>query len=50
LLCVFKFFLTFVTIWALSRPEKIDFYLLGFSELFQSVMFSSLLMIAFLWH
>lgn len=39
-----------LVIWLLSRPEKIDFYLLGFSELFQSVMFSSLLMIAFLWH
>lgn len=36
-------------LWALSRPKKIDFYLLGFSELFQSVTFSSLLMIAFLW-
>ena len=35
--------------WALSRPRKIDFYLLGFSELLQSVTFSSLLMIAFLW-
>ncbi len=35
--------------WALSRPARIDFYALGFSELFQSVMFSSLLMISFLW-
>lgn len=35
--------------WALSRPKKIDFYMLGFSELFQSVTFTSLLMIAFLW-
>lgn len=38
-----------LVVWALSRPRKIDFYLLGFSELFQSVTFSSLLMIAFLW-
>jgi YwiC-like protein len=38
-----------LVVWALSRPKKIDFYFLGFSELFQSVTFSSLLMIAFLW-
>ena len=35
--------------WTLSRPSKIDFYMLGFSELFQSVLFSSLLIIAFVW-
>ncbi|MGE5321366.1 MAG: YwiC-like family protein [Actinomycetota bacterium] len=36
-------------VWAMSRPAKIDFYLLGFSELFQSVLFSCLLVIAFIW-
>jgi len=36
-------------VWAMSRPGKIDFYLLGFSELFQSVLFSSLLVAAFMW-
>jgi uncharacterized membrane protein len=36
-------------VWTLSRPGKIDFYALGFSELFQSVLFSSLLAIAFVW-
>lgn len=36
-------------VWAMSRPGKIDFYLLGFSELFQSVLFSCLLVIAFIW-
>lgn len=38
-----------LVVWTLSRPEKIDFYLLGFSELFQSMLFSSLLIIAFVW-
>ncbi len=35
-------------VWSASEPEKIDFHLLGFSELFQSVLFSSLLLCGFL--
>jgi YwiC-like protein len=36
-------------IWTLRRPQKIDFYALGFSELFQSVLFTCLLIVSFLW-
>lgn len=35
--------------WALSAPKKLDVFSLGFSELFQSVLFNSLLTAAFLW-
>ncbi len=35
-------------VWTASEPVKIDFHLLGFSELFQSVLFSSLLLCGFL--
>lgn len=36
--------------WALSGPKKLDVFSLGFSELFQSVLFNSLLTAAFLLH
>jgi hypothetical protein len=36
-------------VWTLSPAAKINFFALGFSELFQSVTFSSLLVIAFIW-
>jgi hypothetical protein len=38
-----------LVVWTLRQPKKIDFVALGFSELFQSVLFSFLLMLAFLW-
>lgn len=39
-----------VFVWAVSRPSKINFYKLGFSELLQSVVFTSLLIAAFMLH
>lgn len=36
-------------VWTISQPAKTDFYALGFSELFQSVLFSSLLILSFIW-
>lgn len=38
-----------LAVWAMSQPARIDFYALGFSELFQSVLFSSLLIVSFVW-
>lgn len=35
-------------VWTAARPRKIDFHLLGFSELFQNVLFAGLLATAFL--
>jgi hypothetical protein len=35
-------------VWTASKPERVDFHVLGFSELFQSVLFSSLLLCGFL--
>jgi hypothetical protein len=37
-----------IVAWIMSKPAKIDFHILGFSELFQSLAFSGLLLWAFL--
>ena len=37
-----------IVAWIMSRPAKIDFHVLGFSELFHSLAFSGLLLWAFL--
>lgn len=39
-----------IFVWTARKPEKTDFHVLGFSELFQSVLFSALLLAAFLRH
>lgn len=39
-----------LVVWTISQPAKVDFYALGFSELLQTVLFSSLLIISFTWH
>jgi YwiC-like protein len=39
-----------LVVWTISQPAKIDFYALGFSELLQGVLFSSLLIVSFAWH
>jgi hypothetical protein len=36
-----------LTIWGAARPQRIDFHLLGFSELFLNVAFCALLVTAF---
>jgi len=41
---------TRIFVWAATKPAKIDFHVLGLSELFQSVLFSALLLAAFLRH
>lgn len=38
-----------LVLWVVSEPSRIDFYVLGFSELFQSALFSSLLIVSFVW-
>lgn len=37
-----------ILVWGARKPAKINFHILGFSELFQGVLFSSLLLVSFL--
>ena len=37
-----------ILVWAARKPARVNFHVLGFSELFQSVLFSSFLLAAFL--